>query len=259
MNDLQFYKEIVKAIEGNREFVLAQIIDTQGSTPGKVGFKMLVYRNGEVHGTVGGGEFEKKVINESLELLSSSEKAKTIDLNLEEIEMGCGGKIKVFLETHKARKKICIFGGGHVGKALAEISAMLNIPTVIIDDRVEFANKERFPVSEILLGDPKKYAKELDLKQDSVVIVTRSHEQDYKILKEILKKEPEDFPFYLGMIGSKTKVNKFFEELEHFIDKEKLKKIHAPIGLDIGAKTAREIAISILAELIREKNKREKP
>jgi xanthine dehydrogenase accessory factor len=256
MDNLQFYKEVIKAIEDNKEFVLAQIIDTRGSTPGKVGFKILVYKNGKALGTLGGGEFEKKVINESLELLSSREKSKTIDINLEEIEMGCGGEIKVFLEHHEVKKKLFIFGGGHIGKALADISAIANIPTVVIEDKVEFASEERFPNSEVLSGDPRKYAKELDLREGFVVVVTRSHEQDYEILEEVLKRKSKDLPFYLGMIGSKTKVNKFFDELKKSINKKKINKVHAPIGLDIGAKTAEEIAVSILAEIIREKNKR---
>jgi len=132
MDSLKFYKVIVKAIENSKEFVLAQIVDTQGSTSGKVGFKMLVYKEGEVLGTLGGGEFEKKVIEESLALFSSKETAKTISINLEELEMGCDGKIRVLLDYHKAKKKLYIFGGGHIGKALASLSAVLSIPTVMI-------------------------------------------------------------------------------------------------------------------------------
>jgi len=104
--------------------------------------------------------------------------------------------------------------------------------------------------------NPRKYAKTLDLKKDFVVIATRSHEQDYEILEEILRRELGDFPSYVGMIGSRTKVKKFFDELKKKIDKEKISRVHAPIGLEIGSETAEEIALSILAEIIKERSKR---
>ena len=248
----QFFREVVKALEANREFVIGQIVEAQGSTPGKVGFKMLIFKDGTTYGTLGGGSFEKRVIEESLKLFETEEKTKMIDAALEASEMMCGGQVKVFLEKYDAGRKLYIFGGGHVGKALADLASIIKIPTVIIDDRIEFANKERFPDSEVLLGDPGKCANKIDFKNGFVVIVTRSHEEDSRILEEILKRDEQ--PFYLGMMGSQSKVSAIFDKLKQSISQEKLRKVHAPIGIDINSETAEEIAVSIIAEIIKEKN-----
>jgi xanthine dehydrogenase accessory factor len=247
----QFFREVVKALEANREFVIGRIVEAQGSTPGKVGFKMLIFKDGATYGTLGGGSFEKRAIEESLKLFEAGERTKMIDATLEASEMLCGGQVKVFLEKYEAGRKLYIFGGGHVGKALASIASIIKIPTVIIDDRKEFANKERFPHSEIVIGRGEECAKTIDFKNGFVVIVTRSHEQDYEILSEILKRDEQ--PFYMGMMGSQSKVNTIFNELKQSIDQEKLREVHAPIGIDINSETAEEIAVSIIAEIIKEK------
>lgn len=160
----------------------------------------------------------------------------------------------VLIEPFKSKPRLIIFGGGHIAKPLSEFAARIGFSVMVIDDRPSFANKSRFPEAERVICESfKKSFKLIDFKKsDYIAIITRGHRYDGVVLREMLK---YDFT-YVGMIGSKRRVKAMMEELiDEGFGKEKLNKVNAPIGLDINAVTPDEIAISIVSQLIRYKNR----
>ena len=147
-----------------------------------------------------------------------------------------------------------VFGGGHIAVPLVQFAKALEFSVVVVDDREEFANKKRFPqADEVKLGDFVKVAKSIDFRvDDCVVIITRGHQHDEVVLKECLS--TNKLPGYIGMIGSKEKVAATFSHLkQQGVSNELLERVKAPIGLNIGARTPTEIALSIMAEIIAHK------
>ena len=253
-----FYDILADILKKNTPAALVTVIDAKGSTPRSTGAKMIVLSDGVVHGTIGGSSVESLVIQEAKDCIKSGTFRKVIhDLNDHEKHdtgMICGGKMEFFIESINLTPNLFIFGGGHCGYPLAKIANQVGFRYTIIEDRPEFAQEDRFPeAKEIRVGDVKQIANELITSaQDFVAIVTRNHDLDYITVREILKKPAR----YIGLIGSKTKKNQIVKKLEaDGFKKEDIKRIHTPIGLDIGAETPEEIAISILAEMIQVKNK----
>jgi xanthine dehydrogenase accessory factor len=221
---------------------------------------MLVYPDGTIKGTVGGGLLEQKIRDEALRCLRDK-KPSLLEFTLDDQGSGgigtlCGGKVKVFVEPILGTPTMYLFGGGHIAVPLAQFAKALEFDIVVVDDRSEFANKDRFPLAEVKVGDFTQVTKSLDFyENDCVVIITRGHEHDETVLRECLSKK--EFPGYLGMIGSKEKVAATFTHLkEQGISNDLLAKVQAPIGLDIGARTPAEIAVSIVAEIIGHRNGR---
>lgn len=253
---MDIYSEIVENINSGRLFVLASIVKTSGSTPRKTGAKMIVYPDGTISGTLGGGYFEKFVIEDCLKLIESHSNnlLKKYSFSLfgeNSTGMCCGGNVEVFMEVHTKPNRLIIFGGGHIGKELAKLANGSDFVITVVDDRKEiidsFENIVDTKLAEI------DYAANLpDLDEDCfVVIVSRSHQTDRVIVQSILKNNCR----YIGLIGSKAKTGKMFSHLkETGIDQSLLDKIHTPIGLDIKAEGPYEIAVSILAEIIAIKN-----
>lgn len=247
------FDEISRISASDESFVLATIVRTEGSSPREAGAKMLIFPNGTIQGTIGGGKFEKMVIDDSLELFKRGEKCllktyKFTEGGPESTGMGCGGEALVFLERNSTSDKLFLFGGGHIGTSLAKIVVGLNFRITVIDDRQEMLDKFQAPVETVLTdsGYEENFPK-IDI-QSYVVIVTRNHVSDMAILEKAMKEDCA----YIGMIGSKNKVKKIFSALkEKGIDEKRLEIVHAPIGLDIGAEGPEEIAISIAAELIK--------
>jgi xanthine dehydrogenase accessory factor len=168
--------------------------------------------------------------------------------------MSFGGSVVAFIDVIGVKDRVYIFGAGHVGYSLYKFLKNLPFKIFLIDDREEFAKEERFPEAIVHREDMIEFAKKLEIKErDFFVIVSRAHTIDFGVVKELLKKEK--FPFYLGLIGSKNKIKEFKEKLENEgYPKEKIEKIHAPIGVEINAITPDEIAISIIGEIIKVKN-----
>jgi len=148
-------------------------------------------------------------------------------------------------------EKLFVFGGGHVALPLVQLATKVGFSVTVIDDRSEFAATERFPeANKCIQAQPGKYAEELEItEKDYVVIVTPGHKDDYAVLRGVIKKPAK----YLGMIGSKVKRNEIYEKLKtnDSVTEKELKKVHCPIGLEIGSETPEEIAVSIVAELIK--------
>jgi len=251
---LDIFKDIVRLMHEGRPMALATVISANGSTPGEPGVKMLVRNDGTTVGSIGGGKIEFEVCERALEVISAG-KPKLLHFDLtgtdaDKDKMICGGIMDVFVEPILSPPTLYIFGGGHIALSLAKIGKIIGLRVVVIDERPEFANRDRFPeVDEIVFSDFVEVFPKLRVDKSSyVVIVTRSHLSDKAVLEWAVNTEAA----YIGMIGSKRKVNTIFENLRSKgISEESLKNVHAPIGLDINAETPEEIAVSILAEIIK--------
>lgn len=249
-------EKIYKLKKENIPFVIATVIEIEGSTPGKTGFKMIITASGETYGTVGGGTIEKLVEKEALRHLKRGiNSTKEYDLHAGKPSSGeltgmiCGGKVKVYFETHVPKRKVYIFGGGHVSQALEKFLPLEKYSIVIIDSREEFSSKSLHPFAdehicenyESFLGD---FEPEIG---SYAVIVTHGHRFDYDVLKMILKKNHG--LKYIGMIGSKIKVEATLNKIKNELGDVNLENLYSPIGIDLGGSSASEIALSIAAEM----------
>ena len=258
-----------KYIEEGIDFVAARVVSTKGSAPRHRDAIMLMREDGTTVGTVGGGLLEAETEKLCRQLLEKKEGSLTHEFMLDEkrkelgaLEMGCGGDAVIqidyisaadpgsIVEDIKTKDRAYIFGGGHVAKALDPVLRHVDFDTYIIDDRAEYANRERFPeaAETIVCSDFDHCFDEIEPDENSyIIIVTRGHKGDLTVLRQALQK-----PYaYLGMIGSRRKNSLLFDQLRsEGVSEETLREIHAPIGLEIGSETPEEIGVSIAAEMI---------
>jgi xanthine dehydrogenase accessory factor len=246
------YEAVLEALREGGSAALATVIEARGSTPRGVSAKMLVYADGRTVGTVGGGGVESRVIEEAKEAIGAGE-PRELDYRLLDEERGdpgiCGGDMRIFVEPLIARPRVLIIGAGHVGQAVAELADYLGYRIAVLDERRELVTAERFPwAGDLLAGDLAEEVQDFGLDLHTyVVMVTPHHSLDEKVLKVLA-----DHPFaYAGLIGSRRRTAHTFERArESGVPEEVLGQVHSPIGLDIGAETPREIAVSIMAEII---------
>jgi xanthine dehydrogenase accessory factor len=249
-----FYEEILKLRSEGRRGALATIVTAKGSTPREVGAKMLIYEDGKFLGSIGGGCMEAEVWQEAMKVMEE-DKPKILHLDLtgrseEDAGMICGGVMDVYLEPIAPTPRVYIFGGGHISLFVSKISSMVGFQVVVIDERPQFASKERFPeADEVIAEDFEMVLPKLKVNRSSyLVIVTRGHTYDQEVLDWALGQEVR----YIGMIGSRVKIRTVYDNLKgKGIKPEQLQQVHAPIGLDLGALTPEEIAVSIVAEMIK--------
>jgi xanthine dehydrogenase accessory factor len=256
MNE-EVFRAIKEALDSGVEAALVTIVSTRGSTPQRVGAKMLVYGDGNSVGTIGGGCYESDAALKARQALRTRRpELVRYDLSddaAEESGLICGGQMEVFIEPVEAAPHLYLVGAGHISVFLGRFAADLGFHVHVIDDRQRFANRERFPAADEILVEPIPVALErLRFQPNSfLVVVTRGHRYDLEALKAVAGR-----PFrYVGMIGSRTKVKRVLDALHSAgcaIDWTK--DIRAPIGLDIGAVTPAEIAVSILAEMVAVRN-----
>jgi xanthine dehydrogenase accessory factor len=246
------YQAALEAIRQGQPVAMATVIEARGSTPRGVSSKMLVYADGRTVGTVGGGEVEARVIKEAGAAIADGQ-PRELDYRLVDEERGdpgiCGGDMRVFVELLAPRPTLLIVGGGHVGQAVAELGAFLGYRIAVIDERPGMVTPERFPWAETrLAGDPAQQIVDFPLSEHTcVVMVTPHHALDEKVLA-VLAGRPTA---YVGLIGSRRRTTHTFERArEAGVPDELLERVHTPIGLDIGAETPREIAVSIVAEIV---------
>lgn len=251
----ELWSELAQIEKSGLSAALITVIRTQGSTPREVGARMIVYEDGRISGTVGGSAVEALVTEKAREAVAKG-KVVRVEYSLDDEEksstgMICGGKMEFLIEPLKRYPRLYIFGGGHVGLALANIAGELGYPFVVFDDRPEYASQDRFPKAlECRIGGFDDLSAQLELVQPAfIVIVTRCHDTDLEVMRGVLGKPYQ----YLGLICSRKKKAEVFRilEAEGFSRKE-LDAVHAPIGLDIGSESPAEIALSILAEVIAE-------
>jgi len=234
---------------------LCTIIQTKGSTPRKAGAKMLVYKEGSIVGTIGGGEIEARVIEEAVDSIQSGE-SKVLSFDLIDPNQGdpgiCGGTQEVFIDPLKQPPDLIVIGGGHVGRAVVHLGKWLGFRVILSDDRETFCSPEAVPGADDYIHCkleelPNRYEFSA---QSAVVMATRSNQVDIQGLPELLKTPA----VYIGVISSRRRWKLTREELAKVgINEDDLDRIKAPIGLDIKAETPEEIALSILAEVIQTK------
>ncbi len=247
------FEEIVKIRSEGGEAALATITAIKGSTPRSEGSKMLVRSDGGIVGSVGGGSAEARVCKEAMEVIKEGKtRMLHFDLTGKEVAeegMICGGNMDVLIEPIMTSPALYIFGGGHISFFISKIGKMLGFKIIVIDDRPEFANPDRFPeADETIAQDLTDVFPRIKVNKSSyIVIVTRGHLQDEQVLEWAVKTKAG----YIGMIGSKKKNRTVFSRLEsRGVTTGLLEAVHAPIGLEIQAETPEEIAVSILAEII---------
>jgi xanthine dehydrogenase accessory factor len=253
MLPMDVYEEIVKLRREGRKAALATIVNVRGSIPSFKTAKMLVRDDGSILGTIGGGCVEAEVW-QSARAVIDEEKPRTLTFNLNEnpkydTGLVCGGTLEIFIEPILPAALLYIFGAGHVAFNLYNAARTAGFDVVIVDDRESYANRERFPDAREIYAEefesslPKLSPRESDF----MVIATRGHRDDMNVLRWAVETSAR----YIGMIGSKRKVITIYRELQkEGIPADKFDHVHAPVGLDIGAVTPEEIAISIAAEMI---------
>ncbi len=257
---VEIFHKVSEMLQKGESVALVSVVDARGSVPGKVGFKLLVDKEGNISGTVGGGPLEAMAVKEAQKVLAEGTPrliSRTLDQKgAEDLGMVCGGEITLFIDVLGPSLSLVIVGAGHISQPLSAMGKMLGFAVTVLDDREDFCNKERFPSADhCLAGDFGDILDSLVPKLDQnsyVVIVTRGHSFDQLALEKLLQSQAG----YLGMIGSRRKVNTIIQNLEKKgIKQQDLQKVHAPVGLSIGAQTPEEIAVSILAEIVAVKNK----
>lgn len=249
----EVFAALAEALQRGEEVALVTITASTGSTPQRVGAKMLVYTDGRTVGTIGGGCYENDAFWKAREAIKARKplnvRYELTDDFAEESGLICGGQMDVFIEPVEPAPDVYVFGAGHVGCSLTRMAHEAGFRVHVIDDREKFASAERFPagVDTIVDNIPDWIAAHPLPPTSYAVIVTRGHRHDLDALRALLARPLR----YVGLIGSRAKVRRVYDALlEEGIHGDTLARIHAPIGLDIGAVTPQEIAVSILAELI---------
>jgi len=248
----EVFRAVVKALDEGERAALVTIVSTSGSTPQRVGAKMLVYEDGRTTGTIGGGCYENDASGKAREAIRQRRpQLARYSLNDElaaESGLICGGQMEVYIEPIEPVPDLYLLGAGHVSAEVSRVAQLTGFRVHVVDDREKFANVDRFPGAEVIVDDIPTWLKGTRLRAGAyVVVVTRGHRQDYDAMRDLVGRGWT----YLGLIGSRAKVVRVFDALKgEGADAERLAAVHAPIGLDIGAVTPAEIAVSIVAELI---------
>ena len=238
-------EELVRISEQGLSAVLATIVEAEGSDHVEAGGKCLVVDGKAKTGTIGDSRAVERIVRES-EAILSAEKSKLVALEMPE-----GGRLQVFFEVMLAPPKLIVVGAGHIAVPLVQIAKILDFHVTVIDDRLLYANRERFPAAdEVLVADMAQMLKEMTITQSSyIVLITRGHKYDEPCLRQILHSKAK----YIGMIGSRRRIKACFQRFrdEEKIAEEVIERVYAPIGLDIATETPAEIALSILAEVVK--------
>jgi xanthine dehydrogenase accessory factor len=250
---MDIYEEIVRLRKSGRRGAVATIVNVRGSIPSFKTAKMLVRDDGSIVGTIGGGCVEAEVWQAAREVMESERpRSLNFDLNKDpksDTGLVCGGTLEIFIEPILPPAELYIFGAGHVATSLYRVARIVGFDVTIVDDRENYANRERFPeAQQVLAEDFDAAMAQLAPSESSyIVIATRGHRDDMRVLRWAVQTPAR----YVGMIGSKRKTATIFKELQaEGVGATLFERVHAPVGLDIGALTPEEIAIAIMAELI---------
>jgi len=250
---MDLFEEIARLRKAGFKCALATIVNARGSIPSYESSKLLIREDGSIAGTVGGGCVEAEVWTAAREVMQE-EKPRTLTFNLNndptyDTGLLCGGTLEIFVEPILPTPYLYVFGAGHVSLSLSKVATQAGFSTVIVDDRETYANRERFPeAAETYADDYEKVFERLSPNSSSFIIaVTRGHRDDMRVLRWAAATPAR----YVGMIGSKRKVIETVKFLEQEgVPASRLARVHAPIGLEIGAVTPEEISVSIVAEMI---------
>ncbi len=250
---MDVFEELVRLRRLGQKSALATIVDVRGSIPSFESAKLLVREDGSMVGTIGGGCVEAEVWNAAREVIET-EKPRRLSFNLGQdaaYDNGliCGGQLDIFIEPVLPIPSAYIFGAGHISKSLSKVASLAGFRTVVIDNREAFANRERFPdVDDVIAAEYEEVFPKLEINESCyLIIVTRGHRDDMRVLRWAIEQPAR----YIGMIGSKRKTIAVIKEFEkEGVPREKFERIHSPMGLEIGAITPEEIAVSVVAEMI---------
>jgi len=249
---MSFYDRLAEIDRRGLRAAVATVIRTRGSVPRHAGSKMLIFPDGTIEGTIGGGEMESRVIEESLQALVDG-KTRILQYAFSDPEKGdpgvCGGEMEVFVEPLQPRPSMIVVGAGHVGQAVAHLARWLGFRLVVSDDRPGFASADSIPDADQYLACP---LEELPGKvtideQTYVVLLTRGVTVDVQGLPALLETPAP----YIGVIGSRRRWEMTVKQLRELgVDDKTIARVTSPIGLELGAETPEEIAVSIMAEII---------
>lgn len=246
------YQAILEALRAGKPGAVATVVEVEGSAPRGAGAKMLILADGTTVGTVGGGGVEAQVIEEAKAAIAEG-RFREVVYRLRDPARGdpgvCGGDMRILIEVLPPRPTLLILGAGHVGQAVAELGAFLGYRIVVMDERPGLATPERFPWAEqCITGDLAEAVARFPMDGPTyVVMVTPHYTGDAAVLAALSRRSPA----YVGLIGSRRRTALTFQRAQEMgVPHEWLERVQTPIGLDIGAETPREIAVSILAEVI---------
>ncbi len=246
------YQAILDALRAGKPAAVATVVEVDGSAPRGAGAKMVIFADGSTVGTVGGGGVEAQVIEEAKAAIAAGQ-GREVRYSLRDPQRGdpgiCGGNMRLLIEVLPPRPTLLILGAGHVGQAVAELGAFLGYRVVVMDTRPGLATPERFPWAEACItGDLAEEVTRFAVDGYTyVVMVTPHYTEDAGVLAALANRSPA----YVGLIGSRRRTALTFQKARELgVPEDWLKRIYTPIGLDIGAETPREIAVSILAEII---------
>ncbi len=250
---MNIYEEIVKLQREGHSGAVATIVNSRGSIPSFQSAKMLIRDDGSIAGTIGGGCVEAEVWQAAREVISQ-EKPRTLSFDLNQdpkydTGLVCGGTLEIFIEPVLPVPLLYIFGAGHVAVELFKAARNAGFDCIVTDDREAYTNTERFPNAfQVIAKDFDDALKDLSPVESSyIVIATRGHRDDMRVLRWAVQTPAR----YVGMVGSKRKAITVFRELtREGLNPELFGRVHSPVGLDIGAVTPEEIAVSIVAELV---------
>lgn len=252
MSTITIYNEIQNALSRGEKIVVATVVKTMGAAPCPIGSKALIHHDGSMQGSFAGPQTDSKIAQEALKVLRDGNPAAVhvhLDADQGEAVGSCGATLEVFLEILRPEPRLIVAGAGYVAQALSRLIARLDFRMIVVDDRRDLAESQAFDSKvQMTFGDIPQTIRALEPDDASwIVIVTRGHNLD----KDALRAALDTKATYVGMIGSPSKVKRIFRELlEEGIERARLEQVHAPIGLDLGAETPDEIALSIAAEIM---------
>jgi xanthine dehydrogenase accessory factor len=238
---------MVELLAGGERGALATVIRAAGSTPQQAGARLLLFPDGRTVGTVGGGAIEKDVIDALAQCIADGKSQVLVRDLARDLGMCCGGRMEVFVEPVQGTQRLFVFGAGHVAKPTAAMARSLGFDVTVVDDRDELNTEERFPGCRRVLAEPAESLAELGLtERDWILVVTHDHRLDEEAL-DACARAPHR---YIGVIGSRRKIVRILQRIEQRRGLPPLDRVYAPVGLDIGAVSPEEIAVSICAELV---------
>lgn len=252
MSDREIYRAIIDAQDAGETVALATVIRTRGAVPRRAGSRMLIYPDGRFLGTIGGGEMERRVLEDAKKAIETGESRVSsydfVDPKAGDVGV-CGGNMEVFLEPIMPEPTLVVIGCGHVGKAVARLAKWLGFRVVVTDDRPEYCNPNFIPDADVYLPVPA--AEVFDhipkTRQTYIAAVTRGMAVDLDLFPSLLNSPVP----YIGSIGSRRRWAMTAQALrERGVTDEQLVRVHSPIGLELNAETPEEIAVSIMAEVI---------
>lgn len=252
-DDRRLVDELAKAVSAFTPVVLATVVATKRSVPRRAGTKMLIYADGSTSGTVGGGAMEARVVAEAGDAIRTG-KTQLLTYELLEPSRGdpgvCGGEVQIYLEPYMPPHTVFVIGAGHVGRTVVELAHWLGYRTVINDDRDGLVTRDKMPLADVHLACSVEEAleKEPITVDTSVVLVSRDTAIDSDAVPRLIATEAR----YVGVMGSKRRWQTVEKQLvDSGVSSAELASLHVPIGIELGAETLEEIAVSILAEVIK--------